>query len=299
MFKEILGVLYCPVCKAKFSLEEKEREGEEVVEGSLVCDNAHRYGIRKGVIDFGSEEQEGFNQWSEFLKENDYEELDRIVELKKPEKEKEQQLLHIQSIVSEASKMEKGCIVDIASGRGMLLTKLAGVVKETVSLIAVDLSFDILMYDRMKIKKSNPNARVNYIACDATAMPLKSESVDMTVSFYGVANMVGIVEAGVKEAARITRSDGKFLNGFLIIKEESKGFHIMKKVCEENGMAGGEKACLDEVMKEIHNRYFSEVLTHVVVEDVREDTENKLDLLPYPGEWFAYVTYEGRKQIDI
>ena len=40
---------------------------------------------------------------------------------------------------------------------------------------------------------------------------------------------------------------------------------------------------------------FSEVLAHEVVTDVRENIENKLDLLPYPGEWFAYVTDEGRQ----
>ena len=60
-------------------------------------------------------------------------------------------------------------------------------------------------------------------------------------------------------------------------------------------MSGAERTYLDEVMKEIHEKQFSEVITHVVAEDVRENVENKLDLLPYQEEWFAYVTYEGRK----
>jgi len=295
MYREILGLLVCPICKGKFLLEEREIEEQEVVEGSLICEKGHRYVIRKGVIDFGSEEQEGFNQWSEFLEENHFEELDREVEQQKSAKEREQQQKHIRSIVDDAIQLEKGCIVDIASGRGMLLTQLAKAVKEEVNLIATDLSFDILMYDRMKIKKLNPNARVNYIACDATAMPLEEGCADRTVSFYGVANMAGIVEEGVKEAARITGKNGKFLNAYLVIKEDSEGFCVMKKLCEENGMAGAERACLDKEMQELHSKYFPEVVTHVIVEDIYDDEENKLDLLPYKGEWFSYVTYEGRK----
>lgn len=295
VYRDILGLLSCPICKGKFSLNEREVENEEIVEGSLICANAHRYAIRKGVIDFGSQEQEGLNTWKEFLKENNYEELDLEIEQQKTEKEKEQQQKHIDSIVKAVAKLEKGYVVDIASGRGMLLTQLVQNVKADVGLIATDLSFDILMYDRMKIKKFNPTARVNYIACDATAMPLEDGSVDMTVSFYGIANMVGIVEAGIREASRVTKEKGKFLNAYLAIKEESEGFSMMKKFCEENGVTGAERACLDSVMQDWHSKYFDEIVADVVVEDIYHKEENKLDLLPYNGEWFAYVTCEGRK----
>ncbi|MBQ8278363.1 MAG: hypothetical protein IJZ23_00805 [Roseburia sp.] len=107
--------------------------------------------------------------------------------------------------------------------------------------------------------------------------------------------MMGIVEEGIREVARVTKNGGKLLNGFLNIKEDSKGFETIKKICSENDMAGGEKACLDKAIFEWHDKYFSEVEKHVIVEDIYESKENKLDLLPYPGEWFAYVTYEGRK----
>lgn len=295
MYKDILSALRCPICKKSFQLNEQLTENEEVIEGTLVCVNAHRYAIRRGVIDFCSQEQEGMNQWSELIKDNDYEELDEMVEAEKPEKERGQQQLHLASIAGEAAKLESGYIVDIASGRGMLLTKLVETMKESVHLIATDLSFEILRYDRIKLKKINPRARVSFIACDATAMPLEGSFADMVVSFFGVANMLGIVKKGVQEASRITKTDGRFLNGFLVIKEDSKGFDAVKKICEENNMAGAERTYLDEVMKELHNKYFQEVFTHEVVADVRENIENKMDLLPYQGEWFAYVTYEGRK----
>lgn len=295
MYKDILGALRCPICKNRFQLNEQQIEEEEVLEGTLMCSNTHRYAIRRGVMDFCSQEQEGMNQWSELIEDNDYEEFDQKIEKEKPIKEKEQQQLHLASIAEEVSKLENGYVVDIASGRGMLLTKLVETAKESIHLIATDLSFDILMYDRIKLKKINSKARVSFIACDATAMPLEAGFADMVVSFFGVANMLGIVEKGVQEAARITKADGKFLNAFLVIKEDSKGFEAVKKICIENNMMGAERTYLDEVMKELHGKYFSEVLAHEVVADVRENTENKLDLLPYQGEWFAYMTYEGRK----
>jgi len=162
-------------------------------------------------------------------------------------------------------------------------------------LIATDLSFEILMHDRMKLQKAYPDARISFIACDATAMPFESGFADMTVSFSGVANMVGIVEKGICEASRVTAPGGKFMNAFLVIKEESKGFETVKKICAENDMAGAERFYLDEEMRKSHGNYFSELEAHVIVEDIFEAAENKLDLLPFPGEWFAYVTYEGRK----
>ena len=295
MYKDILGALHCPICLKKFQLHEQQTEREEVIEGLLVCCNNHRYAVHKGVIDFCSQEQEGMNQWSELIEDNNYEKLDQKVEAEKTAKEREQQQLHLNSIAEVAAQMEKGYIVDVASGRGMLLTKLAERVKESVHLIATDLSFDILMYDRIKLKKINPKARVSFIACDATAMPFESSFADMVVSFFGVANMLGIVDKGVKEAARITKENGTFLNGFLVIKEDSKGFELVKQICDENNMHGAERTYLDEIMRELHEKHFSEVATHEVVVDIRENIENQMDLLPYQGEWFAYVTYEGKK----
>lgn len=295
MYKDILGVLHCPICLKNFQLHEQQTEREEVIEGVLVCCNNHRYAVHKGVIDFCSQEQENMNQWSELIENHNYEKLDKTIEAEKTAKEREQQQLHLNSITEPATQTEKGYIVDIASGRGMLLTKLAEKVKDSVHLIATDLSFDILMYDRIKLKKINPTVRVSFIACDATAMPLKSGFADMVVSFFGIANMLGIVDKGVKEAARITKENGTFLNGFLVIKEDSKGFEMVKQICDENNMHGAERTYLDEVMRKLHEEHFSKVITHEVVADIHKPIENQLDLLPYQGEWFAYVTYEGKK----
>lgn len=294
MYKEILDIMRCPICRTEFTLEEHEIEEGEVIEGTLTCNEGHRYKIHKGIVNLGSEEQSISNQWSEAYKEVDYEELDKKIESMKSHEEKEQQQMVIDRFISELSKVQNGYIVDIASGRGMLLTKLVDHIGNSNNIIATDLSFEVLMYDRIKIKKSNPNIHVNYIACDATSMPLKQGVADITVSYFGIANMFGKVEEGIKEASRITKTNGNFLASYVLIKEASKGYELLKEVCEKNDMIGAETTYIEKNIKELHSKYFQEVSDIVVFQGIREEKENKLDLIPYPGEWFANVIYKGK-----
>lgn len=294
MYRDLLNAICCPVCRSAFRLEEQTVVDDEVIEGILTCGEGHRYAIRGGVVDFCSKEQNLFNQWSEAYKKTDYETVDKEVEALKSETEKTRQKMVLDSFASELSEMDKGYIVDIASGRGMLLTRLARSIKHSVSLIATDLSFEVLMYDRLKVKKIDPNVRVDYLACDATAMPLKSEAVDAVVSFYGIANMYGIAE-GIKESSRILKPNGRLLNSFVLIREDSKGYKNLEKVYAENHLADAEKGCLEEEIRNHHRNCFSDVSCNFICEGTYEERENKLDLLPYPGEWFAEVIFNCKK----
>ena len=294
MYKDILDLMCCPACRSGFRLEAVEVEGDEVTEGSLTCGEGHRYAIRRGVVDFCSKEQTMGNQWSETYKEADYETLDQEIESTKSEAEKRRQESILDAMVSELADMKQGLVVDIASGRGMLLTKLVRTLQAPVHVLATDLSFAVLMYDRLKVRKINPDLHVTYLACDATALPLKSGVSDAAVSFFGIANMAGIVDKGLQEAARILKPGGKLINTLVMINENSKGFEALSQVCAQNQMDGAEKVYLREESTKLHSAYFSEADCRIVCEDIKEGTENPLDLLPYPGEWFAYALFRCR-----
>lgn len=295
MYQDILNVMCCPVCRSGFRLESLELEGDDVTEGSLTCGEGHRYAIRRGVVDFCSKEQTMGNQWSETYKETDYETLDQEIESTKSESEKRQQESVLDAVVSEFSDMEQGLVVDIASGRGMLLTKLARTFKAPVHVLAVDLSFEVLKYDRLKVRKINPDLHVTYLACDATALPLKSGVLDAAVSFFGIANMAGIVDQGLQETARVLKPGGKLINTFVLIKEHSKGYDVLSQVCAENQMTGAEKVYLQEESTRLHGAYFSAADCRIVCEGIKEPMENPVDLLPYPGEWFGYALFKCQK----
>lgn len=293
MYADILKILRCPVCGSAFELEANETEDEEIIEGVLECEEGHEYFIREGVIDFGSEEQEGMNRWSEIYEETDYESLDAEIEAGKTEEERAQEEKLISAFVRDAAWQENGFIVDIASGRGMLLTRLVPAVRDSVHVVATDLSFDVLRYDRLKLKKLCPDRRVSFIACDATSLPLADSAAERVVSFFGIANMMGLIEEGVREAARV--AGWKLMNAFTLIREDSEGFRELERICRENGMEGAERMYLPGDVGALHSECFEEVCCNVEIAAVKDEQEERLDLLPYPGEWYAEVIYECRK----
>ena len=77
-------------------------------------------------------------------------------------------------------------------------------------ILCTDLSFEVLKYDRLKAKKINPKVKVNYIACDATKLPLKDNSIDTATSFFGIANMLNLTLEGIKEANRVLKNGKHF-----------------------------------------------------------------------------------------
>lgn len=294
MYRDILKMMRCPACSSVLEMEEIRVEDDEIIEGTLVCKEGHRYAIHHGVIDFCSTEQSDVNQWSDFYKKTDYEALDKEIEGMKSRQERQNQQRILDTLAAELSG-ETGYIVDIASGRGMLLSRLAAGLKDSVHLIATDLSFEVLMYDRIKLKKINPRLRVSFIACDAANMPLREGSADAAVSFYGIMNMVGLTEKGIEEASRIVKDGGRFLNSTIFIEKYSRGYEALRESCLESGAAGGENAYLKEYAQQLHGKYFSKADCDVIYEGVYQEAENKLDLLPCPGEWFAEAVFKCRK----
>lgn len=45
----ILPVLRCPQCGTTLELTESKKDGEEIIEGKVVCEKGHCYSIRQGI----------------------------------------------------------------------------------------------------------------------------------------------------------------------------------------------------------------------------------------------------------
>lgn len=41
MYKEILEILYCPICKKSFDVNFTKSDQDEIIEGTLHCKNHH------------------------------------------------------------------------------------------------------------------------------------------------------------------------------------------------------------------------------------------------------------------
>lgn len=293
MYKEIIEILKCPCCGTDFELITEKEEKGEIIEGQLVCAQKHTYKIFAGVIDFGSVEQKDSNNWSELYQEVTYEELDNAIDDRKSENQKQIERLFLDGITSKTSKLEKGFLLDIASGRGMLLRKLLETTNEQVHIIASDLSFQVLMYDRMKLAQINPNIKVSYIACDATNLAFKNNSIDMVCTFVGYLNMGNLMEKGIIEAARVLKPACPLINSVVYMKQDSEGYKELKKIFEENDMACMAHYILRERLFEIHQKNFKKVSDRITYEGIGEAFEG--DLLPYAGEWFADAVITAEK----
>ena len=293
----ILPKMRCPLCGEIFQLQITKTEKDEVIEGLLCCGENHRFGIHAGVVDFGSQEQEIGNDWSKYLDDKSPEEFDKEIEDAKSEKEKQEQAALLHKTKDLVLEKKPELVIDIASGRGMLLSTLleSDLPDNSCTLVATDLSFEILAKDRLKFKRRFPDKSLVYIACDATNLPFADDTADVTVSFFGIFNMFNFIEKGIAEAARVTMSSGTLFNTFVDIKEDSEGYAKTAEICAQNNMADTEKMCLFDHIKNIHEKYFSELTPITVVESICGESEHVGDLLPYSGEWYAYRVYAGRK----
>lgn len=294
MYKEILNLLRCPKCHSELKLTIYKEENAEITEGKLECCSDHHYLIKDGVINFGSEEQQFANNWTESYKKTDYESVDKEILSKTPNN-----LIHINNkakkyIIDKINSSDSHYVLDIATGRGMLFTEMAAQLKETSKIICTDLSFEVLKYDRLKAKKVNPGLQANYIACDATNLPFNDDTVDTAVSFYGIANMATATADGINEAYRVLKNDHNLFNTVTIIKEDSEGYKKAVSLYKENNLDGAAKFLLKPEIEKAHIKAgFSKTDIVTIEESVGEN--NGVDLIPYEGEWFAVSVFNCTK----
>ena len=287
MYQEILPLLSCPCCKKAFTCFPAEKENEEIIEGYIECEEGHRYPIRKGVLHMGSEEQENINAWSDYYQDMSYEELDRSVEGQKTENQRNIQEKLLADISAKTAKLKKGFLLDIASGRGMLLSKLLETSGSDVHIISTDLSFTVLMYDRLKFAEKARNLKVSYIACDATNLPFKTDSLDMACSFSGFLNMGTLFEAGIAESSRVLKKDAPLVHVSTYLDPETSGFREVEEILDTMNVKEIARNVVQEDVLALHRKYFSVVSDEFGYEGIAED--GKDDLLPRPGSWFAEI----------
>lgn len=293
MYKAIANYLCCPNCRRSFTLRVEAETEDEVMEGSLVCEDDHAFRITQGIVDFNSEEQEFVNQWEAMSEEQRFEELDRKMDDDIPDVILERREKVLDTIVVAVSDQKSKVILDIASGRGLLLTELVTSLKDDVNIISIDLSSFVLKYDYQKFKRIAPNKRISYLACDATNLPIKDSVVDAATTYCGFSNMPGCAGEAMQEAHRVLKSGGVLVDSFVVINRDSKGFELLERVCSEQNITGAEDVYLHKNVETNHGKLFSEVSCNTVFEGI--GVENSMDLLPYPGEWYADQVFISKK----
>ena len=287
MYTNILPILRCPHCGARFSLTESKKDGEEIVEGKIVCEKEHTFYIHEGILDFQSQEQERFNSWTEYFKEETDVDFDDKFDSHKTDNQRKIERDFLDGIVEEAAKLKGGFLLDIASGRGLLLREILKNVDTNVEIISADLSFRVLWRDRIKFREINPHIKVNYIACDAMNLPIQDNSIDMACTFVGFTNMMNLMENGIRDTARVLKEHAPLINSTVYMDENADGAKKVAEYLMENHIEGAEKIYIRNELLAIHKKYFQTMREKIIYEGIAETVEE--DLIPCTGEWFANV----------
>ncbi|MEG0308481.1 MAG: class I SAM-dependent methyltransferase [Clostridium sp.] len=294
MYKEILKLLKCPKCNGELSLTIENEENSEIIDGKLRCNDGHDWAIRAGVINFGSVEQEIANNWTEVYEQYDEVEMDKKIAEDVPQNQVIIGDKAKKFIIDSINNKNSEFILDIATGRGILFKEMVKHVKTESQIICTDLSFIVLKHDRLRTKKTNPEMKVNYIACDATNLPFKDNAIDTAVSFCGIANMLNLAAQGIKEARRVLKVGQSLLDSYIILKEHSKGVEKLKEFCKENNIDGSAEFTLKTGIEKAYiEAKFDSISMTTIGESIGE--KNEFDLVPFEGEWFAIVVVEGIK----
>ncbi|MFX1323251.1 MAG: class I SAM-dependent methyltransferase [Promethearchaeota archaeon] len=294
MYEEIIKLLKCPNCNNHLHLVDSVVEAGEIVQGNLKCNCADPWKIREGILDFRVEEQESVNRWSEITKDMTFEELDEMILEKTPKNQQELMENVINDIIKFISLTEPEVVIDIATGRGMLLSELVKDIKQEFHLVCTDLSYVVLEADRRKIQKFNPKIKVSFLSCDATNLPFLDDSYDLALSFMGISNMRWLISKALKETCRVLKRNCNFLNSTIIIEENSNGYKSIKDVFNKGNSNGYEKFFLASEIENFHyNAGFEGAEFKLIGESIGQ--KNELDLLPYEGEWFGIGNIYAKK----
>lgn len=293
MYKTILTHLCCPQCRRNLTIRSDVAIDDDVIEGILTCENGHIYHIHKGVADFNSVEQDFVNQWEELTEDQSFEDFDHEVDAHNPTEVIERRKMVLDAIVDEVSNHECKVVLDIASGRGLLLTELTKTLDKDVHIISIDLSAFVLKYDHQKLKQIAPNMKISYLACDATNLPLKDNTVDAATTYCGFSNMIGCADKALQDAHRVIKPAGILVDSYVVIEKDSKGYEQLHQVCTDHQIIGAEDFFVHAGVAKYHENLFSMVKHNVVFEGI--GVGNGMDLLPYDGEWYAEQVFVSKK----
>lgn len=99
-----------------------------------------------------------------------------------------------------------GIVLDLGCGTGLLQEYLAerGYLGKVKTLIGLDLTREMIMLAKTKIRKINVDHLIDYIEADAENIPLRQNSTDITISVT-VLNLLEDPCKALEEIDRVTR----------------------------------------------------------------------------------------------
>ncbi|MEL6710415.1 MAG: bifunctional demethylmenaquinone methyltransferase/2-methoxy-6-polyprenyl-1,4-benzoquinol methylase UbiE [Pseudomonadota bacterium] len=101
-------------------------------------------------------------------------------------------------------------VLDLASGTGDLVTRLAGLVGPTGQVLMSDINAAMLQHGRDRLIDSGQTHPVHYVQIDAEQLPLPDDSVDRITIAFGLRNVTD-KDRALAEMYRVLKPGGRSL----------------------------------------------------------------------------------------
>lgn len=190
----------------------------------IICETGHEFKIDDGV--FVLEENIKLDEkfaWGPKLRDpNENLNLDINKSVMAKESTKKRMSDSLDFIIKEIKQVNKFPVLDIATGRGLLMRRLINNIHNSTIFIS-DLDANVLVGTNKLLNKLNHDNKLIPIQASATHLPFKNNSFP-AITCYGVNNIRDIVKA-FSDIYRVLQNGGKFFLTFSLIEKGSASYN--------------------------------------------------------------------------
>jgi len=289
MYESLLPLLACPACKYESLIFKGHSKEGRLVEGTLACSQCtQQYPVEDEIAILVDPAQQG----DEWHWEVDIESLETFAAFdtayanSMPADVRSNRPLLISRMMHVANQSE-GPIIDIATGRGVLLRELSLLLTHDHPLIGIDIDLKVLRGLQRFLRRGGLYEQVSLIAMDAKSLALRAGSMGTVTSWFGL-NNVPEAQPALHQAERVLASGGKLVTSILNVRPDTPS-HLL---ASDAGFA-------DFLTEDAVRTCFAETtLTLKTLETITESLwpGNPYDALPLMGERFYHRLIIAQKQ---
>lgn len=228
-----LPVLCCPTCMGTLTFEGAAEDGR-LLKGSLKClgcenlylvDDEIPYLVDPKVSQFDWE-------WAVEIEANEtFEAFDQAYFGSIPESARDARP-HLLNRIVQLANHSRGPILDVATGRGVLLRELALLLTVDQPVLGIDIDRKVIRGTQRFLRRRGLYDAVSLAVMDARHLAIRSESLGTVTSWFGFNNIPEALIA-IRETSRVLTRNGDFVVSSLCVEDDSNTF----RVAEEAGFS--------------------------------------------------------------